>query len=73
MPINKPLLRWTPRGRARMEALAKATHSLFYLLMLGVPLAGWAMHSLASGGQSLTWFQQFGMWRHWLFMMTPLA
>ena len=49
----------SPHLKTWEAALAKATHSLFYLLMLGVPLAGWAMHSLASGGQSLTWFQQF--------------
>lgn len=30
-------------------ALAKVTHSLFYVLMLAVPLAGWGLHSAARG------------------------
>lgn len=49
----------SPRLKTWEAALAKTAHSLLYLLMLGVPLAGWLMHSLASGGQPLTWFQQF--------------
>lgn len=49
----------SPRLKTWEAALAKTTHSLFYIVMLGVPLAGWALHSLASGGQPLTWFQLF--------------
>lgn len=37
-------------------ALSKVVHFLFYVLMLGIPLAGWAMHSAASGGQPVSLF-----------------
>lgn len=40
-------------------AVAKVTHLLFYFLMIAVPLAGWGLHSAASGGKPLTWFGQF--------------
>jgi cytochrome b561 len=40
-------------------ALAKVTHWLFYFLMIATPLAGWGLHSAASGGKALTWFSQF--------------
>jgi cytochrome b561 len=40
-------------------ALAKVTHWLFYFLMIATPLAGWSLHSAASGGKALTWFGQF--------------
>lgn len=45
-------------------ALARVTHALFYFLLLAIPLAGWALHSAASGGAPV---QVFG-----LFAMPPL-
>ncbi len=47
--------------RAWEAALAKVTHSLFYLLMLAVPLAGWAMHSAFSKGKPVSLFGLFDM------------
>jgi cytochrome b561 len=40
-------------------AFAKVTHTLFYFLMLAVPLAGWTMHSAATGGKAVAIFQLF--------------
>jgi cytochrome b561 len=37
-------------------ALSKVTHVLFYVLMLGMPLSGWAMHSAYSGGKPVSLF-----------------
>ena len=42
-------------------ALAKVTHRLFYVAMIAMPLAGWAMHSAATGGASLTFFGLFDL------------
>lgn len=47
--------------KAWEAALARVTHWLFYLLMLGVPLAGWGMHSAARGGQPVSVFGIFDM------------
>ena len=38
-------------------ALAKATHWLFYIMMIGVPLSGWTFSS--SGPYPLNWFGLF--------------
>lgn len=40
-------------------ALAKFTHGLFYVLMIGVPLAGWVMHSAYTGGLPVDAFGLF--------------
>ncbi len=40
-------------------ALAKVTHGLLYVLMLAIPLAGWAMHSAFSGGAPVSLFGLF--------------
>jgi len=47
--------------RAWEAALAKVTHCLFYLLMLAVPLAGWAMHSAFRKGAPVSVFGVFDM------------
>ena len=39
--------------------LARVTHGLLYLLMLGIPLAGWALHSAFSGGKPIPVFGLF--------------
>lgn len=39
--------------------LAKVTHALFYVLMIGVPLAGWLMHSAWSAGAPVDAFGLF--------------
>ncbi|WP_068077071.1 cytochrome b [Novosphingobium lentum] len=47
-------------GRARWETLLATTvHSLFYVLMIGLPFAGWALHSLYSGGHPVSIFGLF--------------
>lgn len=38
---------------------AHASHALFYLLMIGVPLAGWAMVSASPWNIPTIWFGQF--------------
>lgn len=40
-------------------ALARFTHTAFYVLMIGVPLAGWLLHSLYSGGAPVNVFGVF--------------
>lgn len=40
-------------------ALTRVVHSLFYLVMLALPLSGWAMHSAASQGKPVGWFSLF--------------
>lgn len=42
-------------------ALARVTHWLFYFLMLAIPVAGWGLHSAASGGKPVSVFGIFGM------------
>jgi cytochrome b561 len=42
-------------------ALARVTHALFYLLMLGMPLSGWLMHSAFSGGKPVGYFGLFNL------------
>lgn len=40
-------------------ALARLTHGLFYVLMVAVPLAGWVMHSVYTGGAAVDAFGLF--------------
>ena len=40
-------------------ALSKVTHLLLYVLMLGIPMSGWLMHSAYTGGQPVSWFGLF--------------
>lgn len=42
-----------------VATLARLTHGLFYLLMIGVPLAGWLIHSAYTGGAPLNAFGIF--------------
>lgn len=37
-------------------ALSKVTHVLLYVLMLGIPLSGWLMHSAFTGGEPVSLF-----------------
>lgn len=52
-----------PRAMPGWEkGVAKATHAIFYALMIVVPLTGWAMSSVGRNGgppRPLTWFWQF--------------
>jgi cytochrome b561 len=49
-----------PASLAPWEAvLARAVHSLFYFLMIGMPLTGWAM--ISTGGQPVSVFGLFDM------------
>lgn len=47
--------------KAWEAALAKVTHGLFYFLMLAIPVAGWGLHSAASGGKPVSIFGLFAM------------
>src|SRR5690606_38024636 len=42
-------------------ALSRVVHSLFYVLMMGIPLVGWAMASSFSGGQPINFFGLFDL------------
>lgn len=48
-PLQETLKSWE-------AALAKVTHTLFYFLMLAVPLAGWGLHSAFSKGMPVNLF-----------------
>ncbi len=47
--------------KAWEAALAKVTHGLFYVLMLAIPLAGWAASSAWGNGAPVDMFGIFGM------------
>lgn len=51
-PLMETLKAWE-------AALAKVTHTLFYFLMLAVPVAGWGLHSAASKGKPVSIFGLF--------------
>ncbi|WP_448501782.1 cytochrome b [Sphingomonas sp.] len=48
-----------PTLTAPVRALARASHALFYVLMIGLPLAGWIMVSGAEVRRPLDWFGLF--------------
>lgn len=45
--------------RAWEAALARVVHSLFYLLIVAIPLTGWAMVSAGAGGKPVGFFGLF--------------
>ena len=48
----------SPPGTPEWQAFAaKATHVLFYVLLIGIPLMGWAASS--AGGRDINWFGLF--------------
>ncbi len=51
-PLNPDLKPWE-------KLLAKTVHRLFYVLMIGIPLAGWLLHSAFSGGKPIPVFGLF--------------
>ena len=51
-PLNPDLKPWE-------RLLATIVHHLFYVLMIGIPLAGWLLHSAFSGGQPIPVFGLF--------------
>jgi cytochrome b561 len=50
IPLPDEMARW-------QRLLARATHVLFYALLIGMPLAGWAASS--AGGREIIWFGLF--------------
>ncbi len=52
-PLAESLMAWE-------VAMARVVHGLIYLLMLGIPLSGWAMHSAFSGGKPVAMFGLIG-------------
>lgn len=51
-PLAESLKAWE-------AALARVTHSLFYILMIAVPVAGWGLHSAFSQGKPVSIFGLF--------------
>lgn len=51
-PLAETLKAWE-------AALAKVTHTLFYFLMLAVPVAGWGLHSAFGKGKPVSMFGLF--------------
>jgi len=49
------------------RSAARATHFLFYILIIGIPLSGWAMVSASPLGLPTLWFGQFE-WPHMSFL-----
>ena len=58
-----PLPVETPRWQ---KIAARATHVLFYVLLIGLPLGGWAASS--AGGRAIAWFGLF----NWPLLPLPL-
>ena len=52
-PADLPMRRWE-------SVLAHSVHRLLYALMIGIPLVGWIMVSLFSGGKPVSLFGLFG-------------
>jgi cytochrome b561 len=52
-PADLPMQRWESK-------LAHMVHRLLYALMIGIPLVGWVMISLYSGGKPVSVFGLFG-------------
>lgn len=50
---------FAPTVKPWEAVLARVTHGLFYVLMIGIPLAGWALHSAATGGKAVPAFGLF--------------
>jgi len=51
-----------PPTIGRLEAIgARATHMLFYLLMIGIPLSGWLMISAAGERRPFDWYGVFDL------------
>lgn len=50
IPLPDEMARW-------QRLLARATHVLFYALLIGMPLVGWAASS--AGGREIIWFGLF--------------
>ena len=46
----------TPRWE---KAVARGTHALFYVLMIVMPLSGWAMSSAGASPRPISWFGLF--------------
>lgn len=56
-----------PAGTPRWQVIAaRATHVLFYVLLIGLPLGGWAASS--AGGREISWFGLF----NWPLLPLPL-
>lgn len=51
-PLNPALKTWE-------KTLARIVHTLFYVLMIGLPLGGWLTHSYFSGGKPISAFGLF--------------
>lgn len=58
--ITHPVPPFVPTMKRWEVVLARITHWLFYILIVAIPLSGWAMTSAASGGQPVDFFGLFG-------------
>lgn len=50
---------FAPTVRPWQARVARVTHGLFYVLMIGIPMGGWALHSAATGGKPVSAFGLF--------------
>lgn len=57
--FTKPVPVLSAGLKAWEATLAKSTHALFYVLMIGIPASGWIMHSAASAGKPISVFGLF--------------
>lgn len=55
--LANPPLPMPDKMRKWERVLARGTHVLFYVLMIGLPLGGWAASS--AGGRAIEWFGLF--------------
>jgi len=64
--VANPPLPMPDRMQGWEKALARITHVMFYVLMIGLPLGGWAASS--AGGREIDWFGLF----NWPLLPLPL-
>lgn len=64
--VANPPLPMPDQMKGWEKALARVTHVLFYALMIGLPLGGWAASS--AGGREIDWFGLF----NWPLLPLPL-
>jgi cytochrome b561 len=57
--LTHPAPAFAPRLKTWEAGLARVVHTLFYVLMIGIPLAGWIMTSAFSGGRAVSFLGLF--------------
>ncbi len=57
--LTHPAPAFAPTVKPWEALLARITHGLLYVLMIAIPLAGWATHSASTGGKPVSAFGLF--------------